>query len=256
MAKRYAKRRYRNAKRRNSKKRQRRFKRKKMSLSRLANKVSQINIQKMSEPLYVDELFGTSWKDDFSADTTFDLKSGFSSASNGICALGPKVETQVLVDGTSGIQMDLEPGKRKDMSIMVTGFSLEGRLATDSEYACVQVFFGTTNDVEGNLDASYFQAPTQLDSLKDRQEDAHRVRKVYWTKKYTLQKKYNQHHKMVNVNKFHRFPKPIKIKFDGFGATDWVGRRFFLAMTCYNPQEGSSDFVNWVGQIRYYYRDL
>jgi len=225
-----------------------------MSINQIANKVAAITTQKMLEPLYVDETFSTSWKDDFSADTTKSLKSGLSSASNGICVFGPLVSAQELIDGTSGILMELEPGFRKDNAIMVTGISLQGRLATDSEYAKVSIFFGTTNNQDGNLDATYFSCPTQLDSLKDRQEDAHRVRKVYWKKDYTLQKSYDEKHKMVNVNKYIRFPKPIKIRFDGYNYNDWVGRRFFLAMTCYNPQESQGD-VKWLGTLRYYYRD-
>lgn len=243
-------------KRRNNFKRKKWRKKKKRPVSRanvkaIAKQVAQIQIQKMAEPLFCEDPIG-SYAADFTPSQTVTLKSGASSPSNWFYREGPLLLPQQLV----GDELDLEPNFRKDSNVNVTGMYVYGRLATDSPHAKITVYIGTTYNEPFDVDATYFASPTCLDHLTERHEDARRARRIIWSKTYTLASRYKNEHVQREFHKYLRFKTPIEIKFNGTQNNDWDGKRFFVAMTCYNPQEGTNDHVNMIGNIKYYYRDM
>jgi len=210
----------------------------------------------MSEPYKIVEDFnGTDVKSDFTPDKVEEILSGLSSTANGQYIEGPKVPLQIqMVDGNGAVQIEMDNGHRKDLSIMVTGVKLIARFASDVFNSKVKIYFGTTR--ENNLDCTWFSCPTVLDSLKDRHENAHHKRRILWTRTVSMRQRVIAEHVNKEISVYKRFKKPVKIKYMGEEADEFDGKRFFIAMTCYNPLEGNDNPVKFVGNLTYYYRDI
>lgn len=240
------------------------------SVARIAKRVAQIQIQKMATPLYTDDVFGS--LDQYSnVATTKVINPG---RGHGALEYFPKVATQLLQSGTSGIPMQLTPGYRKDDQIECTGWSLRGNIIMPESMNVGKVSFtiGTTKlpgAVTGDathVGVNDFTCPDGSDVLKDREPDATGKRRIHWSRTYTLRQPdpttsdglIQNVYKTIDV--YTRFKTPIRIRFDGPDNEDWDGRRFFLAFKAWAPNSldptDDDHKMQFQGTLRCYYRDL
>lgn len=237
------------------------------TIYKIAKKVAQIQIQKQAQPLYVDTLFGS--LDQYGAiSTTFDCTPG---PNQGNYLEWPQVIAQpITVDTNNQITLELENGRRKDSEINLTGWSLAGQLLLPNNYrqGYFTVYIGTTKldrspthtSSETLMSKEDFSCPDGTDNVSDRNPNAKGKRRIYFKKTYSC---YNSEYKILNghgsfkrISHYKRFKKPIRIKFNGDGPTDYETTRLYICFKCHLPGQTGSDAMKFQGRLRCYYRDL
>ena len=156
--------------------------------------------------------------------------------------------------------IEIKNSERKDNRILVTGYSLDCQVATDSKYSILGVYIGTTKlPTTGATALALDDLPNPEPGFKLEPKVVAPKRKIYYSKEITIRQRFNQDHPTRKFSHYVKFKKPFPIEFNGPLAQDWESRKMFVAFRAQNPHEihqTNPRYLNVTGRMRIYYRDL